>query len=194
MRCMRRADIPKMDGETSAIWLLEKLYQVRHGAMVLYLTNSKVAGQAFPATADEAYIIGKVGKSFSARVADSRGIIANGAVFLLADKGRALAIVPSLVASNRKPKPAGRDRALEPWRLMIDAEKEIREARQRTGTCNKWGETGHKVRQCPHHALAAIEIEATKRDEFDNNAAQAPIYAAQYALWPPTTPFSPPRK
>jgi hypothetical protein len=50
-RCMRGANIPAMDGETSAIWFLEKLDQVRHGAMVLYLTNDRVARQAFPATA-----------------------------------------------------------------------------------------------------------------------------------------------
>jgi hypothetical protein len=46
-----------MDGETLAIWLLEKLDQDRHGSMVLYLTNGRAAGQAFPATADEAYTI-----------------------------------------------------------------------------------------------------------------------------------------
>ncbi len=48
-----------MDGETSAIWFLEKLDKVRHGAMVLHLTNDRVDGHAFPATADEAYIIAK---------------------------------------------------------------------------------------------------------------------------------------
>ncbi len=52
--CMRGAGIPEMDGETLAIWFLEKLDQVRHGSMVLYLTNGRAAGQAFPATADEA--------------------------------------------------------------------------------------------------------------------------------------------
>ncbi len=47
VRCMRGANIPGMDGETSAICFLEKLDQNRHGAMLLYLTNGKVAGQAF---------------------------------------------------------------------------------------------------------------------------------------------------
>ena len=59
VRCMRDASIPEMDNETSVIWFLKKLYQLRHGAMVLYLTNGRVAGQAFPATTDEAYIIAK---------------------------------------------------------------------------------------------------------------------------------------
>ncbi len=49
---------------------------------------------------------------------------------MLADEVLALAIVPSPVAPNRKPRPVGLDRALKPWRLMTDAEKEIREARQ----------------------------------------------------------------
>ncbi len=60
VRCMREADIPETDGETSAIWFLEKLDQIRHGAMVLHLINGRAAGEGFPATADEAYIIAKV--------------------------------------------------------------------------------------------------------------------------------------
>ena len=59
LRCMRGAGIPEMDGETLAICFLEKLDQVRHGSMVLYLTNGRAAGQAFPATADEDYNIAK---------------------------------------------------------------------------------------------------------------------------------------
>jgi len=94
--------------------------------MVLYLTNGRVAGQVFSASANEAYIIEKDLKSSTTRVADSRGIIVNGAVFIRADEVHALAIVPSLVAPNRKPRPAVRDRALKPWRLMPDAEKEVR--------------------------------------------------------------------
>jgi hypothetical protein len=66
MRCMRGADIPEMNGETSAILILEKLDHARHGAMVLYLANGRAAGQAFPATADEAYTIAKDWKSYSA--------------------------------------------------------------------------------------------------------------------------------
>jgi len=115
-----------MDGETSAIWFLENLDQVQNGAMVLYLTNGRVAGQASSATADEAYIIAKNRKTSSARVADSRGIIANGAIFMLADEVRALAFISSLVGPNKKPRPAVRDRALKPWRIMTDAEKEDR--------------------------------------------------------------------
>ena len=71
--------------------------------MALYLTNGMDAGQAFPATADEAYIIAKKWKSSSARLAASRGLITNGAIFMLADEVRALAIAPSPIAPNRKP-------------------------------------------------------------------------------------------
>ena len=81
LRCMRGAQIPDMDGETSTLWFLEKLDQVRHGAIMLSLTNGRAAGQAFPATSDEAYIIAKDWRSSSARVADSHGIMANGPVF-----------------------------------------------------------------------------------------------------------------
>ncbi len=69
-----------MDGKTSANWFLEKLDQVQHRAMVLYLTNGRDAGQTFPVIADEAFIIAKDWKSYSARIANSRGIIANVAV------------------------------------------------------------------------------------------------------------------
>jgi hypothetical protein len=65
---------------------------------------------------------------------------------------------------------------------MTDAEKEIRVARQRAGTCYKCGEAGHAIRNCPRHALAAIKIEAATRDEIDDAAAQAAMYAAHYAL------------
>ena len=90
--------------------------------MVMYLSNGGVAGQAFPSTADEAYIIKKDWKSSNARVADSRGIIANRSIFMLAGVERALAIVPSYVAPNKKPRSAIKNRALKPWRLMTDAE------------------------------------------------------------------------
>ncbi len=66
-----------MDGETLAIYFLEKLEQVRYASMVLYLTNGRAAGQPFPATADEAYTIAKDWKSSTAWTADSRGIIAS---------------------------------------------------------------------------------------------------------------------
>ncbi len=80
VRYMRGANIPEMDGETSGICFWENLDQAWHGAMVLYLINNIVAGQAFHATANEAGIIAKVWKSFSARIAYSRGIIANGEI------------------------------------------------------------------------------------------------------------------
>jgi len=65
---------------------------------------------------------------------------------------------------------------------MTDAEKKIREARQRAGTCYKCGEAGHAIGNCPRQALAALEIEAATRDEIDDAAAQAAMYAAHYAL------------
>ncbi len=65
---------------------------------------------------------------------------------------------------------------------MTDAEKEVREARQRAGTCNKCGEAGHAIRNCPRQALAAIEIDAATRDDIDEAVAQAAMYAVHYAL------------
>ncbi len=60
--------------------------------------------QAFPATANDAYmILAKVWKSFSARVAKSRGIIANGSVFMIENVVQALASVPSHAVPNKKP-------------------------------------------------------------------------------------------
>ncbi len=97
---------------------------------------------------------------------------------MLADEVRALAVLPSPVAPNRRPRPAVRDRALKPWRLIPDAEKEVRVAHQRAGTCFKCGDAGHAIRICPRQALAAIEIEAPMIDEIDDAAAQAAMYAA----------------
>jgi len=81
--------------------------------MVLYLGNGMAAGQAFPATVDEAYIIAKGWKSSSARVTDSRGIAAYEAFFMLANEVRTLAIVPSPTAldykvSARRPRPSSK--------------------------------------------------------------------------------------
>ena len=62
--------------------------------MVLYINRDRAAGQAFSATADEAYIIAKDWKSFFSRVADSRGIIASETLFMQADEVGALTIAP----------------------------------------------------------------------------------------------------
>jgi hypothetical protein len=70
--------------------------------MVLYLTSGRATGYTFPVTADKAYIIAMGWKSSSTRVADSRGVIANGTVLMLADEERALVIVVSPVALNWK--------------------------------------------------------------------------------------------
>ena len=182
LRCMRGAGIPEMDGETLAIWFLEKLDQVRHGSMVLYLTNGRAAGQAFPATADEAYTIAKDWKSSTVRAADFRGIIANGSVFMLADEVRALVVTPSSSRPARKKnQPAAEERVRNPTRPKTDAELSPREARQRARTCYRCGEPGHAIRNCPQRALTAIEAEAITRDEADDAADQAALYAAMYA-------------
>ncbi len=65
---------------------------------------------------------------------------------------------------------------------MTDAEKEVREARQRAGTCYKCGEAGHAIRNCPRQALAAIEIDEATRYEIDDAVAQAAMYAAHCAI------------
>ncbi len=74
---------------------------IRHGAIVRYLANDITVGRTFPLIEDEAYIAAKRWKSSSARVADSRGILASGAAFLLADEARTLAIIPSPMAPTR---------------------------------------------------------------------------------------------
>ena len=65
---------------------------------------------------------------------------------------------------------------------MNDAEKMVREARQRAVTCYKCGDVGHGVRNCPHKALAAIEINTMKRDEIDDAADEAAMHIAHYAI------------
>ena len=65
---------------------------------------------------------------------------------------------------------------------MIDAEKEVRKTRQMASTCYKCGEAGHAIRNCPRQAIATIEIVADTRDEIDDDAPQAAMYAAHYAL------------
>jgi hypothetical protein len=74
--------------------------------------NGRSAGGAFPESANAAYVIAKDWKSASVRAADSRGVIANGAAFMLADDVRALnvdpvptpsAIRPTIVTPTRKP-------------------------------------------------------------------------------------------
>ena len=51
----------------------------------------------FPATVDVAYLIAKDWKSSTARVRNSRGVIARVAAFMLADVLRVLVIVPLIV-------------------------------------------------------------------------------------------------
>jgi len=86
LRCRRGAKIPEMNGETLAIWSLEKLHQVQHGSMMIFITNGRADGQAFLTTTDEAYTIAKDRKSSTSRTAYSCGTMKNGLVFRLADE------------------------------------------------------------------------------------------------------------
>jgi hypothetical protein len=70
--------------------------------MIVHLMHGRSAGGAFPETVDAAYSIAKDWKSNSARVSDSRGIIARGAAFMLADDVRALVNAPAASVEPRK--------------------------------------------------------------------------------------------
>ena len=61
--------------------------------MLIVLKNNRAACMEFPATADPAYLIANDWMSSTVRACDSRGVIARGAVFMLDDDGRVLAIV-----------------------------------------------------------------------------------------------------
>ncbi len=170
-----------MGGKTLAFFL-EKLDQFRHGPMVIYPTNGRDAGQPFPAIADEAYTIAKEWKSFTAWAADSRGINANGSIFMLADEVRVLAITPSSSRMAKKKKqPTAEERVQNPRTPKTGAELALREAHQKARTCYRCSEPGHVIRNCPQHALATIEAEANTRDEADDAATQASLYVAMYA-------------
>jgi hypothetical protein len=101
-RCIKIARAPSLDTNHLPLKLLKKLDQARHGTMFVYLMNGRSAGRVFPCTVDYAYAIAKEWKSASIRVADSRGIVANGAAFMLADDVRALVVVPPAATTPRK--------------------------------------------------------------------------------------------
>ncbi len=60
--------------------------------MFIHLMNGRSDVGAFLEFANAAYVIAKVWKSDSVRVADSRGVIASGAAFMLAADVRALIV------------------------------------------------------------------------------------------------------
>ena len=68
-----------------------------------------------------------------------------------------------------------------PRRPKTGAELALRKARQKAKTCYRCGEPGHAISNCPQRALAAIEAEAITRDEADDDADQAALYAAMQA-------------
>jgi hypothetical protein len=83
-----------MNQEQLAVWFLEKLDKERHGSILTVLKNNRTACMGFPAIVDAAYLIAKNWMSSTARLVDSRGVIAHGATCMLADDVRVLAIVP----------------------------------------------------------------------------------------------------
>ena len=158
--------------------------------MLTLLKNNRAAGMGFPATVDAAYLIAKDWMSSTAQVADSRGVIARGAAYMLADDIRVLAIVPPSPTPPKKKvqfkaragSRAELNRAPIPSPSTADANARLRDARRRAGTCFECGESGHAVRNCPHLALVANEADAIANDELDEDA----LYAAQlqYAMVP----------
>ena len=69
--------------EQLAFTFLEKLNQVRHGDMLVHLLNIRSPGGVFFATANDAFIVAKDWRSVSLRLADSCGVVANGAALCL---------------------------------------------------------------------------------------------------------------
>ena len=95
--------------------------------MMLYLTNGRAVGQAFPATSAEAYTVAKYWKSSTVRAAYFRGIIANGSVFMLAGEVRDLVVTPpSSRPARKKNQPAAEGRVRKPMRPKTDAKLALR--------------------------------------------------------------------
>jgi hypothetical protein len=181
VRALEIAGGQPINPEQLALKFLNKLDQVRHGAMLVQSFNGRSAGGAFPATANDAYVVAKDWRSASIRVADSWGIVASGAAFMLADNVRALVVSPQATATTKRssgamswkklslpPKSAGqvtsRVRFASPPPIADSAlyDAPPRERRAESRTCFKCGKVGHVIKNCPHIALAAIGDE---RDE-----------------------------
>ena len=177
-RCLEIAGAPPLDPQRLALKFLKKLDQARHGPMFVHLMNGRSAGGAFPDTVDAAYAIAKDWKSSSTRVSDSRGIVANGAAFMLADDVRALVIVPPAAAAPRRlpvkgttkenASSTGRERvrfASPPIsRTAAPSGAVRREKRPEVRTCWECNTVGHVRRECPRRVLIAVG------DEEDEDA------------------------
>ena len=159
--------------------------------MLVQLLNGRSAGGAFPASANDAYVVAKDWISASLRATDSRGIVASGAAFMLADDVRALVVSPQATPAIKRssgampskklslpPKSAGqitsRVRFASPPPVADSAIHNAppRERRAETRTCYKCGTVGHIIKNCPQFALAAIG------DEEDDESAlyEAALY------------------
>jgi hypothetical protein len=180
---MRGAGIPEMDGETLANFWGEKLDQVQQGYMMIYLTNGRSAGKPFPATTDEAYTIAKDLKRSTAWAANGRGKIPNVHNFCWPMRCACTQLTPPppfFTPGEKKKQPAAEMRVRNPRRPKTDAEIALREARQKAITCYMCDEPSHVIKNCPHQALATIEANSITRNEVDDAAAQAALYAAMY--------------
>jgi hypothetical protein len=184
VRGLEIAGADPMSPEQLALKFLKKLDQVRHGNMFVHLMNGRSAGGAFPESANAAYVIAKDWKSASARVTDSRGVIASGAAFMLADDVRALIIDPVPTPSARRPTIAtparklssgvptrGSARSAMRSKVRFSSPPMMRAAATRRAlaldkrACYNCNEVGHLFAQCPHPVLVAVG------DEDDEESA-----------------------
>lgn len=184
VRGLEIAGAEPMSPEQLALKFLKKLDQVRHGNMFVHLMNGRSAGGAFPESANAAYVIAKDWKSASVRVADSRGVIASGAAFMLADDVRALIVDPAPAPPARKPTiatPTRRPSNAAPARSnlrptmrpkvrfasppMARAAAVPRAPALDKRACYNCNEIGHLFAQCPHPVLVTIG------DEDDDESA-----------------------
>ena len=70
--------------------------------MLVQLLNGRSAGGAFPASANDAYVVAKDWRSASLRANVSRGIVASGAAFMLSDDVRALVVSPQATPATKR--------------------------------------------------------------------------------------------
>ena len=195
VRALEVAGGDPISPEQLALEFLKKLDQVRHGAMLVHLLNGRSAGGAFPSTANDAYIVAKDWRSASLRVADSRGIVASGAAFMLADDVRALAVSSSTSSSTRRssgvvpskktslpPKNNGQPTSRVRFASQTSAIDPVcrdelpRGKKAETRTCYRCGKVGHVAKDCSHVVLAAVG------DEEDEESA---LYEAAFRDFDP---------
>ena len=184
MRGLEVANVDPMNPKRLALKFLKKLDQVIHGNMFVHVMNGSSACCAFPEYASAAYVIVEVWKSASVRVADSRGVIASGATFILEDdvRGFIVDIVstpstrrPNIATLARKPSnvvPArGNARSTMRPKVRFPSPPTMRTiAAPRAFARNKRAyynckEVGHLFVKCPHPIIVA------DGDEYDDESA-----------------------